>query len=58
MCNFVALDCSLIPVWSPLARISGSFLAYMHYGNFFVINLCDTYYSSDRSSLTACFQLS
>jgi hypothetical protein len=28
------------------------FLAYMHYGNFFVINLCDTYYSSDRSSFT------
>jgi hypothetical protein len=23
------------------------FLAYMHYGNFFVINLCDTYDSSD-----------
>ena len=23
------------------------FLAYMHYGHFFVFNLCDTYYSSD-----------
>ncbi len=27
--------------------LSFSFLAYMHYGNFFVFNLCDTYYSSD-----------
>ena len=31
-----------------MARPDGArFLAYMHYGNFFVVNLCDTYYSSD-----------
>mmetsp|Transcript_29313 Transcript_29313/g.77001 ORF Transcript_29313/g.77001 Transcript_29313/m.77001 type:complete len:1413 (+) Transcript_29313:40-4278(+) len=29
-------------------HVVSRFLAYMHYGNFFVVNLCDTYYSSDR----------
>mmetsp|Transcript_55748 Transcript_55748/g.116628 ORF Transcript_55748/g.116628 Transcript_55748/m.116628 type:complete len:760 (-) Transcript_55748:1370-3649(-) len=28
-------------------HVVSRFLAYMHYGNIFVVNLCDTYYSSD-----------